>query len=325
MTSIRIVVPDDYPPVLSGSSAEAKLRALGEVTIHTERGADQESELLRRIYDADVVLNIRAHARFTARVLAGCANLRLISVWGTGTDHIDLVECWERGVKVTSTPGINAHAVAEHAVALMLSVMRRIPASHDDVRGGAWARGPLVQLEGKTVGIVGTGAIGSRVAELLRPFGVELLAWSARGETQRVAAMWVRPVPLEALLAESDVVTLHLRLTPETAGFLGSSRLALMKPSAFLINTARGGLIDQAALVDALRRGALAGAALDVFEEEPVRRSDPLLGLPNVVLTPHVAGNTREVIEAGLDLAVRNVREFLGGGGRPGKWEEVAR
>jgi D-3-phosphoglycerate dehydrogenase len=307
-------VPDDYPPVLSGSKAEAELRALGDVRIHTERGADRESELIRRLGDATVALNIRAHARFSARVLASCPNLRLISVWGTGTDHIELAACRERGVHVASTPGVNAHAVAEHALALTLTLLRRIPASDRDLRAGGWARAPLVQLEGKTVGIVGTGAIGSRVLELLRPFGVELLATSARGDDPRAAALGARPVPIEALLAESDVVSLHLRLTPDTTRFLDRARLALMKPTAFLVNTARGALVDQAALVEALRLGRLAGAALDVFEEEPIRTGDPLLELPNVVLTPHVAGMTQEVIEAGLELAVRNIREFLENG-----------
>ena len=315
LNAVKIVVPDDYPPVFSGSPAEAKLRALGDVVVHTERGADEESELIRRLGDAQVALNIRAHAHFTARVLASCPRLRLISIWGTGTDNVDLAACRESGVRVTSTPGVNAHSVAEHTVALMLSVLRRIPAMHDDLRAGGWARAPLVQLEGRTVGIVGTGAIGARVAHLLGPFGVELLATSARADDRRAAALGARPVSIETLLRESEVVSLHLRLTPETTGFLDRARLALMKPGAFLVNTARGALVDQAALLDALRKGRLAGAALDVFEAEPIRAGDPLLGLPNVVLTPHVAGMTREVIDAGLALAVRNIRDFLDAAG----------
>jgi (S)-sulfolactate dehydrogenase len=308
---VRIVVPDDYPPVLSGSPAEAKLRALGDVRIFTERGADQEPELIRRVGDAHIALNIRAHARFSERVLASCPDLRMISIWGTGTDNVDLVACQARGVRVTSTPGVNARAVAEHTVALMLSLLRRIPAMTEDLRGGGWARAPLVQLEGKTVGLVGAGAIGGRVAELLRPFDVRLLGWSARGDVERVVALGASPVSIDDLLAESDAVSLHLRVTPETTGFMSASRLARMKPAAVLVNTARGALVDQAALVGALRGGRLAGAALDVFEHEPIESGDALLGLPNVVLTPHVAGMTREVIEAGLDLAVRNVQEFV--------------
>jgi phosphoglycerate dehydrogenase-like enzyme len=309
----RIVVPDDFPAVLTGTVAERQLRALGDVTIYTERGADREAELIRRIADADVVLNIRAHARFSAAVLAACERLRVISVWGTGTDHIDLDACRARGVTVTNTPGVNAHAVAEHAMALLLAVTRRIPAMDAGVRAGEWPRGMLVQLEGKTLGIVGLGAVGRRVAALAAPFGMRLLASTHREDAGRAAAVGARHVPIETLLRESDVVSLHLRLSDETSRFLDRERLALMKPSAFLINTARAGLVDRDALVDALRNGRLAGAGLDVFHDEPIHADDPLLVLPNVVLTPHNAGTTPQVIDVGLRRAVENVADYLRG------------
>ena len=307
---LRIVVPDDFPPALTGSAAEARLRALGEATVHTERGADREDELIRRIGDAEAVINIRAHARFTERVLAACPRLRLVSIWGTGTDNVDLAACRARGIAVTNTPGVNAHAVAEHTLALMLAVTRRIPTMDHDVRGGQWPRGLLIQLEGKTLGLIGLGAIGSRVAALARPFGMRLLATTWGPDGGRAAALGARPVPVETLLGESDVVSLHLRLSNETRGYLGRERLGLMRPTAFLINTARGALVDRVALVDALHARRLGGAALDVFHEEPVPADDPLLALPNVVLTPHNAGMTREVIDAGLLRAVENIELF---------------
>jgi D-3-phosphoglycerate dehydrogenase len=311
--SPKIVVPDDFPPALTGSAAEPRLRQVGDVTVHTERGADQEAELIRRIGDAEVVINIRAHARFTDKVLAACPKLRLVSIWGTGTDNVDLAACRTRGVAVTNTPGVNANAVAEHTVALMLAITRRIPAMDRDSRAGQWPRGLLVQLEGRTVGLVGLGAIGGRVAELLRPFGVQLLASTYGPDGGRAAAAGARHVPVETLLRESDIVSLHLRLSADTQGYLGRERLALMKPTAFLVNTARGALVDKEALVDALREGRLAGAALDVFHEEPIPVGDPILTLPNVVLTPHNGGMTREVIDAGLLRAVENVERFLAG------------
>jgi D-3-phosphoglycerate dehydrogenase len=314
--SVRIVVPDDFPPALTGSAAEPRLRKLGDVAVHTERGADQEAELVRRIGDAAVVVNIRAHARFTDRVLAASPSLRLISIWGTGTDNVDLAACRARGVAVTNTPGVNAHAVAEHTVALMLAVMRRIPAMDRDTRAGQWPRGLLVQLEDRTVGLIGLGAIGARVAALVRPFGVRLLAATYGPDDGRAARAGARHVPVETLLRESDVVSLHLRLSADTQGYLGRDRLALMKPGAFLVNTARGALVDRAALVDALRGGRIAGAALDVFHEEPIPAGDPLLSLPNVVLTPHNGGMTREVIDAGLLRAVENIEQFLAGAPR---------
>ena len=307
----RIVVPDDFPPAISGTSAERALRALGDVTICTERGADQEADLIRRIHDADVVLNIRGYTRFNAAVLDACDRLRLISIWGTGTDHIDFAATRARGVTVTNTPGVNAHAVAEHTIALMLALARRIPAMHAGVRAGEWPRGLLVQLDGKTLGVVGLGAIGSRVATLASAFGMTVLASTLGADDGRSASVGARHVPLETLLRESDFVSLHHRLSEKTARQIDRQRLALMKPSAFLINTARAGLVDRDALLDALSQQRIAGAGLDVFHEEPVRADDPLLQLPNVVLTPHNAGSTPEVIDRGLHQAVENIRVFL--------------
>jgi phosphoglycerate dehydrogenase-like enzyme len=171
----------------------------------------------------------------------------------------------------------------------------------------------LVQLEGKTLGIVGLGAVGRRVAALAAPFAMRLLAATHGDDAGRAAAVGARHVPIETLLRNSDVVSLHVRLSDETTRFLSRERLALMKPSAFLINTARGALVDHDALVDALRDGRLAGAGLDVFHEEPIRPDDPLLSLPNVVFTPHNAGMTPEVIDVGLRRAVENVAGYLRG------------
>ena len=310
----RIVVPDDFPPAISGTAAEQALRALGDVTICTERGADSEAELIRRIRDAAVVLNIRGYTKFTAAVIDACERLRLISIWGTGTDNIDFNATRARGITVTNTPGINAHAVAEHTIALMLAVARRIASMDTGVRAGEWPRGLLVQLEGKTLGVIGLGAIGSRVATLASAFGMTVLASTLGEDGGRSRLVGARHVPLETLLRESDFVSLHLRLSEETARHLDRDRLALMKPSAFLINTARAGLVDRDALLDALRHEQIAGAGLDVFHEEPIRADDPLLQLPNVVLTPHNAGSTAEVIDRGLQQAVENIRAFLSPG-----------
>ena len=308
---LRIVVPDDFPPVFTGTLAERRLRELGDVTIHTERGADLAEELIRRVRDADVVLNIRAHARFTERVLAACEHLRFISVWGTGTDHVDLEAARARGITVASTPGLNAHAVAEHTIALMLAIARKLPAMDSGVRAGRWPRAMLVQLEGKTLGVVGLGAIGRRVATLASAFGMRVLASTLGDDAGRAAAVGATPVPLDELLRESDFVSLHLRLSERTTGYLSSHRLALMKPSAFLVNTARGALVDRDALIGALQNARIAGAALDVFHEEPLPSNDSLLTLPNVVFTPHNAATTPEVIDRGLTQAVENIEAFL--------------
>jgi len=312
VTQRSIVVPDDFPPVLTGTPAEAQLRALGpDVRIFTERGADSENELIRRIGDAECVVNIRAHARFSERVIGACSTLRMISVWGSGTDHVDLAACARRGIIVANTPGVNAHAVAEHTMALMLGVMRRIPQLDARMRSGEWPRGLSAQLEGKTLGIVGLGAIGSRVAVLARAFGMTVLVTTAGADGGRAAAVGARHVSLDELLRQSDVISLHLRLNDETRGILGRAQLGLLKPTAYLVNTARGALVDRDALLDALQHDRIAGAALDVFDEEPLPADDALRSLPNVVLTPHNAGVTPEVIAEGLRRAVDNVRRFL--------------
>ena len=191
---MKIVVPDDFPIVLTGSLAERQLRTLGDVTVYTERGADQETELVRRIGDAEIVVSLRAYARFSESVLSACPSVQMLSIWGTGTDNVDLAACRKRGVTVAHTPGVNAHAVAEHTLALMLAVTRRIPAMDRDVRDGQWPRGLLIQLEGKTLGLVGLGAIGRRVATLAAPFGMRLLAatWGPDGGRAAARGVWRR-------------------------------------------------------------------------------------------------------------------------------------
>jgi D-3-phosphoglycerate dehydrogenase / 2-oxoglutarate reductase len=311
--SVEICVPDDFPSVFNGSAAHERARSLGEVRVHAARGADDEAELIRRIDRARVVINIRAHARFTEGVFAACRKLEMVSIWGTGTDNVDLDAAGRHGVTVTNTPGTNAFAVAEHTLALMLALARRIPRLDREMREGKWPRELLTQLLGKTVGVFGIGTIGARVVALTRAIGMEPLAWSLRGQPERAAALGARAASKDEILKEADVVTLHLRLVPETRGFLGRRELASMKRSAMLVNTARGALVEREALLEALSSGKIAGAALDVFHDEPLKPGDPLLSRDNVVLSPHNAGQTPEVLRDGLLRAVSNVENFLAG------------
>src|SRR5262249_48434362 len=246
-------------------------------------------------------------------VFAACRELKLVSVWGTGTDNIDLGAAGRRGITVCNTPGVNAFAVAEHTIALMLTVGRKIPRIDREMRGGAWPREMLTQCLGKTLGVFGTGTIGARVITLARALGMEVLAWSARGDEARVRELGARPAAKDQILREADFVSLNLRLTPETRAFLTRREFAAMKKTAILINTGRGALVERDALLDALKQGRIAGAGLDVFHEEPVKPDDPILALPNVVLSPHNAGQTAEVVRDGLLRAVVNVEKFLKG------------
>ncbi|MGH7333680.1 MAG: 2-hydroxyacid dehydrogenase [Candidatus Rokuibacteriota bacterium] len=313
MADPLIVVPDDFPSVFEHSAAHERAATLGDLRVYSQRGADDQDELVRRIDRARIAINIRAHARFTDAVFAACRKLEMVSIWGTGTDNVDLGAAGRRGVTVCNTPGVNAFAVAEHAIALMLAAGRKIPRIDREVRGGAWPREMLTQCLGKTLGVFGTGTIGARVITLGRALGMHILAWSLRGDSQSVIALGATPAAKEAILRTADFISLHLRLVPETRGFLGRKDFALMKRTAILVNTARGAIVEREALLEALAAGRIAGAGLDVFHDEPTKRDDPLFEFPNVVLSPHNAGQTPEVVRDGLLRAVENVEHFLTG------------
>jgi D-3-phosphoglycerate dehydrogenase len=304
----KIVVPDDAPPVLGPSLAWSRFDGREAIAYYDSLPGTEE-RLLERIDGAAVVINIRSSTRFTARVFERAPALRLLSIWGTGTDNVDLEAAVRHGVTVTNTPGVSATSIAEHALALMLAVARRIPRLDTQTRAGEWPRGQMTQLHGKTLGIIGLGAIGRKFARLGEGIGMRVIAWTIHPDPSLGFAL----VDLDDLLQSSDVVSLHLRLSDQTRGFLGARELALMKPSAILINTARGAIVDEAAMTDALRSNRLAGAGLDVFAVEPLPAHHPLQELPNVVLSPHAAGITVEALEAGLQMALDNVRNYLAG------------
>jgi D-3-phosphoglycerate dehydrogenase len=304
----KIVVPDDAPPVLGPSQAWRNFAGRDGVAYFDSLPGTEE-RLLERIAGAQVVVNIRSSTRFSAGVFASAPEMRLLSIWGTGTDNVDLAAARAHGVTVTNTPGVSATSIAEHALALMLAVARRIPRLDGQTRAGEWPRGQMTQLHGKTLGIIGLGAIGRKFARLGEAIGMRVIAWTMHPDP----SLGFKLVERDELLRTSDVVSLHLRLSDQTRGFLGAAELAMMKPTAILVNTARGAIVDEAALVASLQSGRIAGAALDVFTTEPIPAGHPLLRLDNVVLTPHTAGVTAEALEAGLQMALDNVANFLSG------------
>lgn len=305
---LRIVIPDDAPPVMGSSPAYRKLLEQTPVDYYDTLPGTEE-RLIERLAGAEVVINIRSSTRFTENVFRMSPALRLLSLWGTGTDNVDLQAAARHGVTVTNTPGVSAFSIAEHALALMLAVARRIPRVDSEVRHGRWPRGQSVQLHGKTLGIIGLGAVGCRFARLGAAIGMRVIAWTMHPDP----SLGFELVPLDELFSSSDVVSVHLRLSEETRGFIGQGELEKMNSSAILINTARGAIVDERALLEALTAGRIAGAGLDVFEVEPLPEGHPLTRLENVVLTPHSAGVTPEALEAGLQLSVENVWNFLNG------------
>jgi D-3-phosphoglycerate dehydrogenase len=308
MNTPRIVVPDDYPPVLAPSQAYRNLTARAAIEYYDSLPGGEE-RLIERIRDAEIVINIRSSCKFTARVFDACPRLRLLSLWGTGTDNVDLPAAAVHGVTVTNTPGVSAVSIAEHSLALMLAVARNVPRIDGEVRQGHWPRGFVSQMSGKTLGIIGLGAIGRRFAQIGAGIGMRVIAWTLHPNP----ALGFELVELEELLRTSDVVSLHLRLSEQTRGFLGRPQFALMKRTAIFVNTARGPIVDEAALVEALTERRIAGAGLDVYDVEPLPPGHPLTKLDNVVLTPHSAGVTPEALEAGLQLSVDNIWNFLEG------------
>ena len=221
-------------------------------------------------------------------------DLRVISRVGVGIDMVDIEAARRRGVELSVAAGANSRSVAELVVAFAIALLRHVPAARDGLRDGGWSQPKGGTLSGRTVGVVGYGHVGRDVARLVRAFGCPVLAYDVRPvDEEGVTAM----ADLDELLEAADVVTLHVNLTDETRGLIGASRLSLMKNGSVLINAARGGLVDEAALKDALRNGPLAGAALDVFEREPPTDRE-LLELPNLLATPHIGGSTEEAILA---------------------------
>jgi D-3-phosphoglycerate dehydrogenase / 2-oxoglutarate reductase len=246
-----------------------------------------ESELLEILPGIDAV--VAGSEPYTAKVLNANPALRVIARVGVGYDAVDVAAATQRGIAVTIAPGTNQDAVAEHTFCLMLALVKDLIAQHAGVKAGGWPRGVNLPLRGQTLGIAGLGRIGKSVARRGEAFGMRLLAYEPFPDAGFAAKHNVTFVPFEQLLAESDFLSLHLPYTPESKHVINKKTLAVMKPTAFLINTARGGLVCEADLLEALRAKRLAGAGLDVFEEEPPGRN-PLFELPNVVLTPHAAG-----------------------------------
>ena len=308
-----LVIPDDEPPVLSGTALEARVRDLARgVTWHFDRPAD-DADTIERLKDADAVINIRSSVQFNRQVLAGCPQLKILSVWGTGVDHVDLPAAEELGITVSNTPAYGAPYVSEHALALALAVSRQIVISDREIRQGGWTRGFINELYNKTLGVVGTGAIGQRMIQLGKGIGMKVIAWTLHPTPERAAEYGVEFVDLDDLLRRADVVSLHVSLSELTEKLIGRKELELMKPTAILVNASRGRVVDEAALVEALEQGTIAGAGLDVFQVEPLGADHPLTKLDNVVLSPHAGGMAYSGTMRGLEMSVENLEAFAQG------------
>ena len=305
---------DTMPP-------DVTLRPLGFPHELTEYGTTAPEEVAARIADADIVITNKAPVGKAA--IAGARKLRLVAIAATGSDVVDVAACAARGVAVSNIRGYAVNTVPEHTFALILSLRRSVLAYRDSVRAGRWKESgqfcyfdyPIRDLSGATLGVIGDGALGQAVAQIGRAFGMRVLFSAYKGAT----GMGPLYTPFEQTLRTSDIITLHAPLTPATRNMIGAAEFGLMERRPLLINTARGGLVDEAALGEALRAGRIAGAGFDVVTVEPPGADHPLIKLtelPNFILTPHVAWASREAVQSLADQLVDNVEGFWNGAPR---------
>ena len=309
---VVIVVPGDEPVQIGGSPHLEKLKPYGEVTLYDTRPSSLE-EQVERVKDAQVIMNTRGAVKWGEAEFAQLPNLKMITSCSIGTDMFELEAAKKHGVVICNQPGRTAPVVAEHMFGLMFGLSKRAAYFTTQMKAGQWPRMDNMMLQGKTLGIVGTGNIGAEMARLARAIGMDVIAWTFNPSDERAKQLGVRFVDLDTLLQTSDVVSLHVALTEDTTGFIGERELGLMKQGALLLNGARGAVVNTPALVASLNSGHLGGAAVDVFEQEPPPADLALLQCEQVVLTPHCADMTPEGVDLLNSGAVENVIAFLEG------------
>jgi len=320
---MRVAILDDYQQVALASADWSAVRSLGQIDVFAQHLKRTEA-LVSALEPYDVVVAMRERTYFDASRLGQLPRLRLLVTTGMGNASIDLEACAARGVTVCGTGGIGS-ATAELTWGLILALLRHIPEEDRRLKvagraggaalgvGGSWQQTVGTGLEGKRLGLVGLGNQGRRVARIGRAFGMQVAAWSQNLDAGVAAEEQVEAVSKEALFSSSDVVSVHYKLSERSSGIVGAAELALMKPSAYLVNTSRGPLVDSGALLAALRSGAIAGAALDVYDTEPLPLADPLRSAPNVVLTPHLGYVTEETYQVFYGDAAEDIVAFAKG------------
>lgn len=313
---MKIVVLDGYTENPGDLSWE-ELGKLGELTVYDRTSLTDEEEAIARIGDAEVVFTNKTP--ITKKVIDACPGMKFISLLATGYNVVDYAYAAEKGIPVTNVPTYGTASVSQFSIALLLEVCHHIGHHDASVHAGNWANCvdwcywdyPLIELEGKTIGIVGFGRIGQAEGRVAKALGMEMLAYDVYpNDSGREIAQYV---DLDTLLARSDVITLHCNLTPENTGFINKDSIAKMKDGVILINNARGQLIDEQDVADALNSGKMGAAGLDVVYTEPIRADNPLLKAKNCIITPHISWAPKESRQRIMDCAVANVKAYLEG------------
>ena len=310
---MKIVILDCHA-VNPGDLSWAEIKGLADCTVY-ERSKPEE--VVQRAKDADAILINKVN--ITRELLAQLPRLKYIGELATGYNNIDLDAAHERGITVTNIPAYSTDSVAQHVFALLLNVTNRVDHYAEATREGTWSRqldfcywdSPLIELSGKTMGIVGLGHIGCKVAEIAHAMGMDISAATSKNSSDLPEC--IRKVTMEGLFSTSDIITLHCPLTAENHHMINAKTLAMMRPGTILINTGRGGLIDEEAVAAALESGHLRAYCADVLEQEPPRADNPLLRQPHAYITPHVAWATREARKRLMDICVENIKRFMAG------------
>ncbi len=308
---MRLAILDDYEKTARAMAPWDQLGPGVEIDVYEDHLA-QEDALVARLTPYDILIIMRERSPFPQSLIERLPNLKLLITSGARNNAIDVAACRAAGIVVSGTDS-SKDPPAELTWGLMISLLRKLPRLDAAVRRGEWGNAPGRGLKGKVLGLVGLGAIGLKVAAVAKAFGMEVIAWSQNLTAERAAAAGVRRVEKEALFAEADVVSVHLVLSPRTRGLIGAAEFARMKPTACIVNTSRGPIIDEKALIEALRHGRIAGAGLDVYETEPLPPGHPLLSLENTVLTPHVGYVSEENFRTYFNQAIEDILAWQAG------------
>ena len=306
---IRIAVLDDYQNAALDVADWSALNGRAQITVFNDHVA-QTAQVIERLAPFDIVCVMRERTPLTRQIIENLPNLKLIASTGVSNDSIDMDAAAERGVEVAHT-GYSSTPTIEFAWSMILAMARNIPRENQSLREGGWQRTLGTQLAGKTLGVLGLGHIGSAVGVIGRAFRMNVIAWSENLTAERAQSKGVQRVDKDTLFSTSDFLSIHLRLSERTRGLVGAAELARMKPTSRIVNTSRAPIVDMAALLAALKGGQIAGAAIDVYDSEPLELRDPLRTLDNVLATPHIGYVTREMYETFYGDTVRNIVEWL--------------
>ena len=309
---LKVAILDDFEKIAETVPAYADLKQRADVTLVRER-LDTSAKIVQGLRDFDAVLLMRERTPLSDREYAQLPKLKLIAQTGRTTRHLDLANATRRGIAVCGTPGDSGTTTKELTIALILALMRKVPQVNLRMREELWPAITGMKLEGKTVGVLGLGRIGTEVARIMKAFNTRVLGWSRSLTPERAAEAGAEAVSMETLLQEADIVTVHVHFNAQTIGLIGEKEIALMKRGAFLVNTGRGPIVDESAMLKALATGQLGGVGLDVYDIEPLPMDHPLRRFDNAILMSHRGYATVEILSERYQQAMENILAFLDG------------